>query len=189
MKIISFYTGKHISKLKEEDFIKAKSWLDNHFQFIDDRNFYSIEDLLKIFEKVDADGFLIDPINALDEPESGSMHQYNKRILKLVRHFAKNTGKTIEIVAHAVTEASRRLHTSGEFNGLVMPPMKSHTDGGQIFAGEPIELKFTEYGFSVNGKNPLHEYSGDMTEIIEDTIQPSGGMGNFKINEENEIPF
>lgn len=134
MKIMSFYLGREIKGLDEIEFIKAKSWVDNHFEFIDDKNFYTIHQLLEIFKESGADGCLIDPINALDVPEGVNVHQYNINILKLVRHFCKNTQKTIEIVAHCITEASRRLHTSGDFNGLVMPPIKAHTDGGQIFA-------------------------------------------------------
>lgn len=134
MKIISFYLGKPVKGLDEVEFIKATSWVDNHFEFIDDKNFYTIEQLLEIFKDSPADGCLIDPINALDIPDGINEHSYNKKILKLVRHFCKNSKKTVEIVAHCITEASRRLHTSGDFNGLVMPPIKAHADGGQIFA-------------------------------------------------------
>lgn len=134
MKIMAFYLGKQVKGLDEIEFIKSLSWVNNHFEFIDDKNLYTIEKLIDIFKDSDAHCFLIDPINALDEPEGGNIHQYNKKILKLVRHFCKNTGKTVEIVAHCITEASRRMHTSGTYNGLVMPPIKAHTDGGQIFA-------------------------------------------------------
>jgi len=134
MKILSFYLGHEIIDMDDIEYIKALSWLDNHFEFVDDREFYNIEQLLEIFKKSGAQGCLIDPINSLDVPDGINVHEYNKKILKLVRHFCKNTRQTVDIVAHCITEASRRLHTSGDYNGLVMPPIKAHTDGGQIFA-------------------------------------------------------
>ena len=221
-KIISFYTGKHISKLDDEEFIKAKSWVDNHFTFIDEKKFYNINDLLNLFKSSDSKGCLIDPLNALDEPSGANIYQYNKEILKQVRHFCANTGKTVEIVGHAGTEASRRIHRDGEFSGFVMPPEKSHIDGGQIFpnrcddfvilhryfapdfrdisflfidkiketetggkrtnAGEPIELHFREYGFWINGVNPLSDKPLPVGEVYD----KFGGLPN---NDNIEQPF
>lgn len=133
MKIMSFYSGKHLKKMNDTEYYQTKTWMEGHFTFVDDSKFYKFTDLIKIFEDCDSDCVLIDPYNSLSPP-SGDRYSYNMEMLGLGKQFCKKTGKTLEINGHAGTEASRRFHKDGEFNGLIMPPEKSHIDGGQIFA-------------------------------------------------------
>lgn len=128
-KIISFYCNQNIKTVEESTSIKAKSWVANHFNFIDNTKLYSLPDLLKNFETQDSAGFLIDPYNSLSKDGNGS-HEYEYEMASLVRIFTRKFNKTVYINMHPVTEASRIKHKEGRFKGNQAPPMKSHAEGG-----------------------------------------------------------
>ena len=47
--IMSFYCSKDIRQLSDKEFYQVKSWVEGHFTFIDDRGFYTMEQLLSEF--------------------------------------------------------------------------------------------------------------------------------------------
>lgn len=131
--IMCFYAGKDTRNMSTKEFYQTKTWVEGHFSFIDDRGFYTMEQLLNEFSNVKRDCFLIDPHNALDIPDNIPPYIYDKKSLGYCRKFTKQTKKTLEINGHCVSKASRAIHSDGEFKGLVMPPIKADFDGGQIF--------------------------------------------------------
>lgn len=235
-KIISFYCNQNVKTIEESTYIKVKSWLENHFRFIDNRNNYTAKELITIFENEDSTGFLVDPYNSLSKGGEGG-HDYEYDIANLFRQFTRKHNKTIYINMHPVTEASRREHKDGNFKGMLQPPMKSHAEGGtkwpskcddfivihrywtadlkkttlvyvqkiketetggeRTLHGDYLMFDFKEYGFSINGKNPLTD-TFQVSDRQLQTINANGGMNtkfedhenNLQIEDpEGDIPF
>lgn len=224
-KIISFYCNQNVKTLEESSYVKAKSWVENHFSFVDNTKTYTLPELIKIFEEEDSTGFLIDPYNSLSKGGLGT-HEYEYEMASLIRIFTRKHNKTVYINMHPVTESSRLKHKDGRFKGNQAPPMKSHAEGGtkwpsrcddfivlhrywikgmdkttvmfvekiketetggkRTLMDEFLMFDFKEYGFSINGKNPLTE-TFEVSARQLDSINPDGGMSNLFEDHENNL--
>ena len=58
-KIISFHGCENMRQMEDEKYIKAKSWMSNHFNFVNTINNYTAEQLIKVFEKQDSDALTV----------------------------------------------------------------------------------------------------------------------------------
>jgi len=134
MKMISFHAGKHITNLSEGDFYKHKTWVEGHFNFLDQEKIYDLDQLLDIFSSTKKHFALIDPYNSMDIPDgSQNEHLNNKKNLGKMRLFSNQTKKSLDVCMHPATGKARMLHKSGEFEGQPVPLVKADVEGGQIF--------------------------------------------------------
>jgi hypothetical protein len=133
--LIQMYSGKKFIDLTYNEVRKYEIILEQNFKFVDNTKRYSPDDLLNIFDKAECDVHLIDPFNGLKTPMSYSS---NYDVLNDLKHFTKN-GKTIYINAHPSSASGRRSAVYPEkhnWNGHVMPPLKSDIEGGKAFSNK-----------------------------------------------------
>lgn len=129
--LIQFYTGCKLQDLELKDVFRYEMELSQYFTFVDNTNFYKLEDLLKVFENTDSDGCLIDPFTGLDRDFT---HAGNYDFLNKCRDFCNRTNKSIYVNTHVVSEAARRTFADGhQWAGYPFPPSKSQSEGGQPF--------------------------------------------------------
>jgi len=133
-KLMSFFSNQSIKDLDPKEYYMAKNWVEEHFKFVDTRKTYILKELIKVFEDSDTDGYLIDPYNSLSKERGIDSHTYEYEMANLIRMFCRNRNKTVYISMHPVTEASRNIHTKGDYTGQQAPPRKSHAEGGQKWA-------------------------------------------------------
>ncbi len=138
---IQLATGKPISRLNASEYEYWLNWSRTHFVILSVSDQITGERLLRIAQKINAkkeySGFLIDPYNALDidiENSKMSSHEYHYRMTGLMRNWIKRNDCCIYLNTHAVTEALRRLHKQGDYEGFPMPPEKADVEGGGKFA-------------------------------------------------------
>ena len=139
--LIQFKTGKHISQLTKDEFDKEYKWATDNFTILKITNEITADRLLHLASKLcktsHYDAFFIDPYNALDvtiKDKWMSSHEYHYQVTNRMRNFIKKHNCCIYLSTHAVTEALRKLHTSGDYNGFPMPPQKADVEGGGKFA-------------------------------------------------------
>lgn len=77
----------------------------------------------------DWDFFLIDPYNALkiQNPQRLNMHDYHYEVADTFRLFSMNTGKSLFLNCHTLTESQREKYDA---NGERKAPLASMTEGG-----------------------------------------------------------
>lgn len=132
-KIIQFKTGTNLKELDEKEFIKANTWLNHKFTFINTDKLYTAKDLIDIFEehKDRFDGAIIDPYNSLIKTGVENSHDYDYQVASELRMFCKRHNKTVYVIAHAVTESLRKKHRKDhEYEGFPIPPDSSDIEGG-----------------------------------------------------------
>jgi hypothetical protein len=189
-KLIQFKTGKYLSELTSQEVYRYATEVMEYFTFVDNRKAYTNKDLYKIFEDSGADNCFIDPFTGLNRQINPAA---NYEMLNETREFTNRTNKTLYLSTHPNTEAARRRHTKGEFEGYPQFPHKSDSEGGQPFAnrcddfivihrylGHPTfgsktlvqiqKVKETETGggYTPNGEFIAFNYNGGKGFICED---------------------
>ena len=139
-KLIEFYLCQHIKDMKEEDFISASKWVDEHFCIIANDELYSYKELLLmakiLHDKYKTNYCLIDPYNALIR-DSENFHEHDYRAISEMRLFIKQTGCGIYLSCHAVTDSLRREYPKDhKYHGFPYPPGKGSTEGGAKFSNK-----------------------------------------------------
>ena len=131
--LIQMYKGKSFLELDEQEIINSSAYLEQYFDFIDNSKQYTPEQLLKEFEKSDADAFLIDPYTGLTRQYG---YEGNYEFLNMARQFVNESGKTIYISTHPTSESGRQgnLFPKGHmWEGHLRPPMAAYVEGGKSF--------------------------------------------------------
>jgi len=129
--LIQFYTGQRLADMELSEVFKCELQIAEWFTFIDNSNFYKSKDLFKIFDEGDYDGCLIDPFTGMDREYT---HAANYDFLNEARNFCNQTGKSVYVNTHVVSEAARRTYAEGhDYAGYASPPSKSQSEGGQPF--------------------------------------------------------
>lgn len=130
--MIQMYRGVKFAKLTEQQILSSAAYLEQFFDFVDNKHLYKPEALLKLFENSDADACLIDPFTGLDRDMT---YEGNYRFLNMSREFTNRTGKTIYINTHPNSESGRsgNLYPDGEWKGHLKAPLKDHIEGGKAF--------------------------------------------------------
>lgn len=131
--LVQMYAGQRFKTLSEQQIVRYSSYLEQYFDFIDNKRLYKPNELLEIFESSDADVFLIDPFTALNREMS---YESNYRFLNDARAFCNKHEKTIFINTHPNTESGRAGYLYPDkhhFAGHLRPPMKSSVEGGKSF--------------------------------------------------------
>jgi hypothetical protein len=130
--LIQMYSGKPFKELTHGQIQSYMAYIEQFFDFIDNRQLYKPKDLLKLFKDSEADVALIDPYTGLDR-EMG--YEGNYTFMNQCREFANNTNMTIYINTHPNTESGRsgNIYPDGDFKGHLKPPLKDHIEGGKAF--------------------------------------------------------
>ena len=196
--MIQMYRGVKFTELSEQQIMSTSAYLEQFFDWVDNKQLYKPEALLKIFADSDAHACLIDPFTGLDRDMT---YEGNYRFLNMARDFCNRTGKTIYINTHPTSESGRagNLYPDGEWKGHVKPPLKDHIEGGKAFLNRcddmfiihrlvkhesmrlytmfsAEKIKDTETGGSINRMNEpiLCEYNYGLGFIIQsvDVLKP-----------------
>lgn len=131
--LIQMYAGKPFKELKKSEIMSYQAIIENWFTFVDNSRQYTPSDMIKLFEDQDTDAFFIDPFTALDREFT---HGSNYQFLNRARQFTNNTGKTLYLSTHPVSDSGRSagLYAKGhEWEGHIRPPMKSEVEGGKPY--------------------------------------------------------
>lgn len=138
LKLMEFAANQKVTKMTQDKYNETKLWVEKHFIIIKNKELYNYVDILsmarKILEKQFFNGMLVDPYNALD-PDDSDKHNFDYRAMGEMRLFNEQTGVSIFLNCHAVTEALRRKYPKEHaFAGYPMPPDKADTEGGGKFS-------------------------------------------------------
>jgi hypothetical protein len=194
-KLIQYLTGEKVLEMKFSEVTRAELKIQQWFTFIDNSNFYKLEDLLKIFKDGDFNACLIDPFTGLDR---GFTHSDNYNFLNTCRNFCETTNINIFVNTHVVTEAARRKYGDNQaFPGYPFPPSKSDSEGGQAFGNRPdgfLTIHRLVGHPSMNTKTMLYirkvkdTETGSKVSSIENPVllDFNNGLG-FVINGENPL--
>lgn len=130
--LIQWYSGIPFKQLSEFEIHSHYAYLEQYFQFIDNRKLYKPDELLELFKKSEADACLIDPFTGLDRDMG---YEANYRFLNAARHFCNSTGIGLYINTHPNSEAGRsgNLYTDGDWKGHLKMPLKASVEGGKSF--------------------------------------------------------
>ena len=133
--LIQMYAQTKITDLTKKQIEDYYEVLNKWFTFISNKKMYNHKELLKIFAESDCDACAIDPYTGLNHDRRVNQYERNYLICNDVREFCNKTGKAIYIMTHPMTESARRVFPKGDqFESYIMPPRKSDTEGGQVFA-------------------------------------------------------
>ena len=137
-KIIEFYTGKQVRGMERKELEEATKWAYKHFTVLSNKETYTYTDLLEITDKLlPRNALLIDPFNSLyrDKLKNENVHDYDYECLGDFRKWINNTGCSVYVNCHAVTEALRKVYPKGHvYESYPMPPSKADTEGGGKFS-------------------------------------------------------
>lgn len=118
-------------------------WLRENVMFIKHAKQFTYKELLEqiaIAEDLGfcADMIFIDPYNALKLPDNvRNSHEYNYQAIEDMRIFTMQTGKSIFLNCHTVTESQRvKPNQYGEIN----PPLMSDVEGGSKFPNKADDV-------------------------------------------------
>jgi len=150
--LMQMLSGMDIKELSDDELKHYKGLINNWFEFIDVSKMYNHKQLLDIFKKSDADGFLIDPLTGLNHDRRINGFDRNYIISNEIREYCNQTRKTVYIALHPVTEAARNKYPKEhELAGHVQIPHRSMAEGGQAFANRADD-------FIVIHRYVQHEY-------------------------------
>jgi len=131
--LIQMYSGKKLKDLSYKQIEYYNKKIEAKFTFINNEKLYKPGELLEIFSNTKADVCLIDPYTGLNRSYDWAD---NYKFLNECRDFCNKTKKTLFITTHPTTESGRTsmLYPKGsEFEGHLMPPLRSHIEGGKPF--------------------------------------------------------
>lgn len=132
--LIQMYAGKPYMNMEQSAIDMFASEIEEWFTFVDNKESYTPDALLKIFEKEDADGFFIDPFNQLDHDMN---YESNIKFIRKLKRWCKLKEKTVYLSMHPVTATGRKIGEyphDHEWKGHQKIPNKSMAEGGKLFA-------------------------------------------------------
>lgn len=128
--LVQLQTGKEYWNVTEGEASKAADFLMEHFYFVDDTEIYTAEELFERFDSMDVNVCVIDPHNSVKVPDGKNWYQYSVELGMKIRAFCKRSKKTVFMCAHPNTEAQRKVHKDGDFEGMIKPPIGPDIEGG-----------------------------------------------------------
>lgn len=173
--LIELLTKQKIKKLSKDELNNAKEFIESHFDFIDAQKAWTIEDFMREVQVLgNYDTLMIDPHNSFLKPKGVNAHDYDYEMATRLRLFAKKTNTTIYLCIHAATEALRKTHKDGEYNGHPVPPNMSDAEGGGKWGNRADD-------FLVIHRYPAHEAHWMFTEVHVKKVKETetGGMPTF----------
>ena len=165
-KLMEFYLCKPMKDMTDDEFKKARIWVDEYFQVIDNAEVFTFQNILQIADEALSQSIfhrlLIDPWNGLnrDKKISANSHEHDEEALRIINHWRKTRKCGVEIICHAVTESYRNRHPKDhpKYANMLMPPQKGDTEGGVKFASKADDFKTIH-------RYTQHEYDWKWTEI------------------------
>lgn len=117
-------------------------WLRERVMFIKHAKQFTYKDMLEqiaISDDIEfnADMILIDPYNALKVEKNRNSHEYHYEAIEDMRIFTMNTGKSIFLNCHTVTEAQR---IKPDQHGEIKPPLMGDVEGGGKFPNKSDDV-------------------------------------------------
>ena len=132
--LVQCFTGKLYWDCSEQEASLASEFIHKYFLFIDDTEIYTAEELFDRFnDSNNVDICVIDPHNSVKVPLGRNWYEYSVELGMNIRAFCKRTKKTVFLVAHPNSEAQRKLHTSGDNEGMAVPPIAANMEGGSVW--------------------------------------------------------
>jgi hypothetical protein len=129
--LIELYSGRKIKGMPKEQLEECKQFVESHFDFIDSSKAWQLEEFMQEAQKdTSYDTLMIDPHNSFLRPRGVNPHEYDYEMATRLRLFCKKTDTTVYLCIHAATEALRKTHKDGDFNGHPMPPSMADAEGG-----------------------------------------------------------
>jgi len=133
--LIGFYHGNHNYKNYFE-------WLRDRVIFIKHEKQFTYKDMLEQMSISDdinfnADCIFIDPYNALKMERNRNGHEYHYEAIEDMRIFTQQTGKSIFLNCHTVTESQR---VKPDKDGEIPPPIMSDVEGGAKFPNKSDDV-------------------------------------------------
>lgn len=104
--LVEMYSGKYISLMTEDEYIKACDFINSHIIFVYPENEHDLNSIHDKFRylilKKGIDGVMIDPFNQLDKEQKPYERddQYLSLTLKEIKRFALTNGVIYNIVTH-----------------------------------------------------------------------------------------
>ena len=129
--ILELYANQKITTMTPKQLESNKSWLEQHFDFIEYEKLVTIDEFMKDVQKMGVyDVLMIDPHNSFARPAGMNSHEHDYQTAARLRLFARKFNTTVYMCIHAATEALRKTHKSGEYEGLPIPPNAADAEGG-----------------------------------------------------------
>lgn len=132
--MVQMLAGTSFLDLGHDQIRMYSNYIEQYFEFVDNKKLYKPSELLKIFENSDADACWIDPYTGLDRSMG---YADNYHFLNECRHFCNVTNKTLYINTHPVTESGRisnQYPKGHEWEGMLKAPRKADIEGGKPFS-------------------------------------------------------
>ena len=129
--ILELYVGSKLVDMSTDQLETAKQWLEEHFDFVEAKE-WDINKFMEGVQKIGAkyDSLMIDPHNSFTRPFGTNAHEHDYLTATKLRFFAKKFDCTVFMCMHGATEALRKTHKSGEYEGLPVPPAAADAEGG-----------------------------------------------------------
>jgi hypothetical protein len=129
--LIELYMDKRIVDMTKGELEKAKNFIEEHFDFIDSTRLWTIDEFMRNAQSLKGyDTLMIDPHNSFVKPKGVNSHEHDYETASKLRLFSKKTNTSVWLCVHAATEALRKTHKNGEYEGLTMPCQMSDAEGG-----------------------------------------------------------
>lgn len=173
--LIELYAGKKIKEMNQSELNSCKLFIEEHFDFIDAQKAWTIDEFMKEVQKLgNYDTLMIDPHNSFIRPLGKNAHDYDYEMATRLRLFAKKTNTTIYLCIHAATEALRKTHKEGDYEGLPIAPSMADAEGGGKWGNRADD-------FIVIHRYPAHQDNWMYTELHIKKVKETetGGMPTF----------
>ena len=189
--LITFYSGKKLKDLTDQEFEYAHYFVNEHFKFIDGEEYFSKNKKLMNFRDIfketydyemnkgfNPDALVIDPYNSLGRVSDikGNTHEYDYQVMAEFRTWCKQENKALYLLAHGNTEALRKVYSKQhEFEGHIMPLQAADIEGGGKFVNRCD-------CFIVIHRMAGHDELWNQTEwrILKNKVNKTGGKQTFK---------
>lgn len=131
--LIQMYVGKRYQDIPQGVIDDAYQYLEQFFDFVDNKKSYNAEQLFEVFKQSGADACFIDPFTGLNR---GVSHNDNVEFMNQCRHFCNSQEIALYISSHPNSESGRK---SGQYPDNhqwathLRPPLKAHIEGGKVF--------------------------------------------------------
>ena len=128
--IIELYANQKITTMTPKQLEECKEWVESHFDFIEYERLVTIDEFMKDVQKMGKyDILMIDPHNSFKRTGMNA-HEHDYQTAAKLRLFARKFNTTVFMCIHAATEALRKTHKSGDYEGLPIPPNAADAEGG-----------------------------------------------------------
>jgi len=157
--LIELYAGCKIKDMLPKELENCKNFIESHFDFIDAQKAWTIEEFMKEVQVLgDYDTLMIDPHNSFLKPKFANAHDLDYEMATKLRLFAKKTNTSIYMCIHAATEALRKTHKAGDYEGMPMSPNMADAEGGGKWGNRADD-------FIVIHRYPMHTNFWIYTEV------------------------